>query len=179
MDMELNVGTRIDHPKYGEGIVSRNTQLSYKVIFIRGGEIEFLKSNFEAEVIEENEAMANKEPRLNVKEFEKALKYILDRYNGLEYRVELGEKWKDGTLTMKPGKAGLQEKEMPIETFFHKIVMVRDRLRVLEQNINSHTVLSDEDKVNLQQYITRIYGSLTSFNVLFSEKEDYFIGSKT
>ena len=179
MDMELNVGTRIDHPKYGEGIVSRNTQLSYKVIFIRGGEIEFLKSNFEADVIEENEAMASKEPRLNVKEFEKALKYILDRYNGLEHRVDLGDKWKDGTLIMKPGKSGLQEKEMPIETFFHKIVMVRDRLRVLEQNINSHAGLSDEDKVNLQQYITRIYGSLTSFNILFSEKEDYFIGSKT
>ena len=178
MDKELNVGTRIDHPKYGEGVISRNTQLSYKVIFIRGGEIEFIKSNFDAEVLEENETMDNDEPRLNVKEFEKALKYILDRYNGLEHRVDLGDKWKDGTLTLKPGKAGLQEKEMPIETFFHKIVMVRDRLRVLEQNINSHAGLSDEEKVNLQQYITRIYGSLTSFNILFSEKEDCFIGSK-
>ena len=97
----------------------------------------------------------------------------------MEHRVDLGDKWKDGTLIMKPGKSGLQEKEMPIETFFHKIVMVRDRLRVLEQNINSHAGLSDEDKVNLQQYITRVYGSLTSFNILFSEKEDYFIGSKT
>ena len=178
MNNELNVGTRIDHPKYGEGIVSRNTQLTYKVIFIRGGEIEFVKSSFEADVVEENEAMESKEPRLNVKEFEKALKFILDRYNGLEYCVELGDKWKGGTMTLKPGKAGLQEKEMPIETFFHKIVMVRDRLRVLEQNINSHAGLSDEEKVSLQQYITRIYGSLTSFNILFSEKEDFFVGSK-
>jgi hypothetical protein len=178
MSSELNVGTRIDHPKYGEGIVSRNTQMTYKVIFIRGGEIEFIKSNFDAEVIEENEDMPIKEPRLNVKEFEKALKYILDRYNCLEHRVELGDKWKDGTILLKPANSNLQPKEIPIETFFHKIVMVRDRLRVLEQNINSHAGLSDEDKINIQQYITRIYGSLTSFNVLFSEKEDYFVGSK-
>ena len=177
--MELNVGTRIDHPKYGVGIVSRNTQLTYKVIFIRGGEIEFIKSNFEAEVLEENEIMPVDEPRLNVKEFEKALKYILDRYNGLEYKVELGSKWEGGTILLKPGNPNLQAKEIPIESFFHKIVMVRDRLRVLEQNINSHAGLSDEDKVNLQQYITRIYGSLTSFNILFSNKEDYFVGSKS
>ena len=179
MDKELNVGTRIDHPRYGEGIVSRNTNLIYKVIFVRGGEIEFLKSNFEADIIEENDDMPLTEPRLNVKEFEKTLKFILDRYNGLEHEVELGAKWEGGTLTMAPGNPTLQSKEIPIETFFHKIVMVRDRLRVLEQNINSHTGLSDEDKVNLQQYITRIYGSLTSFNVLFSDKEDFFIGSKS
>jgi len=179
MDKELNVGTRIDHPKYGEGLISRNTQLTYKVIFIRGGEIEFIKSNFEAEVLEENELMPVEAPHLNVKEFEKALKYILDRYNGLEHKVELGSKWEGGTILLKPGNSSLQAKEIPIETFFHKIVMVRDRLRVLEQNINSHAVLSDEEKVNLQQYITRIYGSLTSFNILFSEKEDYFVGSKT
>ena len=178
MDRELSVGTRIDHPKYGEGIVSRNTQLAYKVIFIRGGEIEFIKSNFDADVLEENDEMPVKEPRLNVKEFEKVLKYILDKYNGLEHRVDLGAKWEGGTLVMNPGKPGLQAKEIPIETFFHKIVMVRDRLRVLEQNINSNKGLSDEDKVNMQQYITRIYGSLTTFNVLFSEKEDFFAGSK-
>jgi len=178
MDQELNVGTRIDHPKYGEGIISRNTQLTYKVIFIRGGEIEFVKSNFEADIVEENESMPLKEPRLNVKEMEKALKYILDKYNGLEHRVELGPKWEGGTILLKPGSPSLQAKEIPIETFFHKIVMVRDRLRVLEQNINSHSGLSDADKINLQQYITRIYGSLTTFNVLFSEKEDYFVGEK-
>ena len=178
MDKELNVGTRIDHPRYGEGIISRNTNLIYKVIFVRGGEIEFLKSNFEADIIEENDAMPITEPRLSVKEFERALKFMLDQYNGLEHKVELGSKWEGGTMTLNPGNPNLQSKEMPVETFFHKIVMVRDRLRVLEQNINSHTRLSDEDKVNLQQYITRIYGSLTSFNVLFSDKEDFFVGSK-
>jgi protein-arginine kinase len=72
----------------------------------------------------------------------------------------------------------MQAKEVPMETFFHKIVMVRDRLRVLEQNINSNKKLSEEDKIEIQQYITRAYGSLTTFNVLFAEKDDYFVGQK-
>ena len=81
-------------------------------------------------------------------------------------------------MILEPGSDGVKGKEIPIETFFHKIVMVRDRLRLLEQNINSHKVLTDEEKVNLQQYITRSYGSLTSFNVLFESKNDYFVGDK-
>jgi hypothetical protein len=90
----------------------------------------------------------------------------------------LGDKWQGGLLEFKPKDAGLKSKEIPIETFFHKIVMVRDRLRVMEQRINS-SKLTDEEKVNLQQYITRIYGSLTTFNVLFKYKEDHFKGEKT
>ena len=178
MDLELTVGTRIDHPKYGEGIISRNTELMYKVIFVRGGEIEFLKSNFNVDVLEENEDAEIEEPRVNVKELEKMLKMLLDKYNCLEHKVEMGSRWEGGSIILKPGNPNIQSKEMPIDTFFHKIVMVRDRLRVLEQNINSHTGLSDEDKINLQQYITRAYGSLTSFNILFSEREDYFTGIK-
>lgn len=73
-------------------------------------------------------------------------------------------------------RSGTGAKEFPIETFFHKIVMVRDRLRVMEQKINSSKNLSDEEKVDLQQYITKIYGSLTSFNILFADKEDFFVG---
>jgi hypothetical protein len=90
----------------------------------------------------------------------------------------IGERWQGGTLILRPGKPGTQEKEVPIEAFFHKIVMLRDRLRVLEQQINSNEKLSDAEKVSLQQYITRCYGSLTTFNILFKDKADYFVGSK-
>ncbi len=90
--------------------------------------------------------------------------------------VEIGTKWNNGKLLFQPADQNLKPKEIPIETFFHKIVLVRDRLRVLEQHINSHSVLSDAEKVDLQQYITKCYGSLTTFNVLFKNKEDYFIG---
>ena len=90
---------------------------------------------------------------------------------------QIGAKWEGGTLVLRPGKPGLQEKEVPIEAFFKKIVMVRDRLRVLEQRVNASN-LSDAEKVDLQQYITRCYGSLTTFNVLFDGREDWFVGEK-
>jgi hypothetical protein len=95
-----------------------------------------------------------------------------------EVDVPLASKWEGGTLTLKPGRAELQGKDLPIDTFFHKVVMVRDRLRTLEQKINGHPKLTDAEKVEMQQYITRVYGSLTSFNVLFREKNDQFIGAK-
>jgi hypothetical protein len=94
-----------------------------------------------------------------------------------ESPVELAGKWDGGTLILKPGDSSLQTKEIDIEGFFHKVVMLRDRLRVLEQKINSHSKLSDSEKVEFQQYVTRCYGSLTSFNVLFKNEADKFKGT--
>ena len=174
---ELAVGTRVEHPRYGEGIVSKSYLTIYEIFFERGGKIELTKYNTDLKIIAEPE---NK-PRtgLTLAEVEEAISFVLDKYQGLSQIVEIGEKWKDGTLIMKPANPDLQPKEVPVETFFHKIVMVRDRLRVLEQNINSNPNLTDAEKVDIQQYITRAYGSLTTFNVLFADKEDYFVGQKT
>jgi hypothetical protein len=105
------------------------------------------------------------------------LREILDETLGVS-EVSIGKKWAGGELVLKPGSRDLQEKTIPIEAFFHKVVMLRDRLRVLEQKINAHAVLTDEEKVDMQQYITRIYGSLTTFNVLFADKSDQFVGDK-
>ncbi|MFY9150858.1 MAG: hypothetical protein WAO52_02505 [Prolixibacteraceae bacterium] len=174
---ELAVGTRVDHPRYGEGIVSKNKITSYEIFFERGGKIEITKRNDELEVIESPED----KPRnsLTLKEIEKVMRYVLEEQSALQEIVPLGDKWIGGTMLLQPANLSLKPKEIPIEAFFHKIVMLRDRLRVLEQNINSHAGLSDEEKINMQQYITRSYGSLTTFNILFAEKEHYFVGAKS
>ncbi len=109
---------------------------------------------------------------------EVSLLKILRQWGGITEIVPLGERWEGGTLLLQPKDKTQKPKELPIEVFFHKIVMLRDRLRVLEQQLNAHKLLSDGDKVNLQQYITRIYGSLTTFNVLFKNKEQWFTGEK-
>ncbi len=174
---ELAVGTRVDHPRYGEGIVSKNKITSYEIFFERGGKIEISKRSEDLDVLESPE----EKPRnsLTLPEIEKVLRYVLEDQSALQEIVPLGDKWMGGNMFLQPANLSLKPKEIPIEAFFHKIVMVRDRLRVLEQNINSHTGLSDEDKINLQQYITRIYGSLTTFNILFADKDHYFVGAKS
>lgn len=174
---ELAVGTRVDHPRYGEGIISKSYLTIYEVFFERGGKIELTKYNTDIKVLSEPE---NK-PRtgLTLAEVEEAINFVLDKHQAITYKAPIADKWKSGTLIMKPANPDLQAKEVPIETFFHKIVMLRDRLRVLEQNINTHPKLDEPDKIDLQQYITRAYGSLTTFNVLFAEKDDYFVGQKS
>jgi hypothetical protein len=91
----------------------------------------------------------------------------------------MAAKWEGGTVRLLPGKADVQSKDLPIDALFHKVVMIRDRLRTLEQKLNGHTKLSDAEKVEMQHYITRVYGSLTSFNLLFKDKGDQFVGAKT
>ncbi len=176
-EQEFIEGARVKHDRYGVGYIYKTSLMNCEIIFERGGKISLSKRNLDEELeLLEPSALISNEPKLTLDEVEEVLTLILDRHNGIDHEVEMAERWNDGTLILKPGNNS-QAKEMPLETFFHKIVMLRDRLRVLEQNINSHKKLTDEDKVDLQQYITRIYGSLTSFNVLFQDKDDYFVGT--
>lgn len=120
------------------------------------------------------------EAAVSFTEAEQSLMRILRAWSGISLEnVPLGDRWKKGKMVLQSDDSSVPAKEIPIETFFHKIVMMRDRLRVLEQNINAHKKLEDEDKVNLQQYITRCYGSMTTFNFLFKNREDYFTGESS
>ena len=170
----LGVGSRVEHPAFGDGVIIGVDVAAYKVCYILEGIKHVGKDYSNWEVLDAIEP----EDEVSFSQAEKALVKILRTYNTLNEKVELGDKWDGGTLILKPGDDNLKSKEMPIDTFFHKIVMVRDRIRVMEQRINS-SKLTDEEKVNLQQYITRIYGSLTSFNVLFKYKVDHFVGDRS
>ncbi len=167
----LGIGSRVKHPAFGEGAIIGVDVAAYKVCFMMYGIKNVGKDYNNWEVIDAIEY----EQAQSFTEAEKALSKILRFWNASQEVVELGDKWDDGMMVLQPGDDGLKSKEIPIKTFFHKIVMVRDRLRVMEQRINA-SKLTDEEKVNLQQYITRIYGSLTTFNVLFKYKEDHFKG---
>jgi hypothetical protein len=107
-------------------------------------------------------------------DIEMLLRRIIREETGIT-PVAPAEKWRGGTLALRPGTPGLQEKSWPIETFFHKIVMLRNRLRLLEQQVNG-TELPEDVKLKLQGYISGCYGSLTSFNVLFADEDDQFKG---
>jgi len=114
---------------------------------------------------------------MNADEFREVLREVIRDELGVA-DVELGGRWQGGEIILKPGKEGTQEKRFPIEALFSKIVMIRDKLRVLEQKINGNGKLTPEEKVQLQQYVTGCYGSLTTFNVLFAEKGDQFVGQR-
>jgi hypothetical protein len=114
---------------------------------------------------------------MDAREFRRVLADVIRDELGVG-EVEIAGKWEGGEMILKPGKEGLQEKRLPLDALFHKVVMIRDKLRVLEQKINAHTKLADDEKVQLQQYVTACYGSLTTFNVLFAQRDDQFIGQK-
>lgn len=169
----LGIGSRVKHPAFGDGVVISIDVIAYRVCFITYG-IKLVGKDYQAwEIIDRVEA----ENKVSFTEAEKSLVKILKTWSDITEIVPLGDKWKNGVMILKPDDTSLKPKEIPIDTFFHKIVMVRDRVRVMEQRINASD-LSDEEKVNLQQYITRIYGSLTTFNILFRNKEDQFVGEK-
>lgn len=169
----LGIGSRVKHPAFGDGVVIEIDIAAYNVCFMLYGLKHVGKGYTDWEVIE---AIPHTEA-VSFTAAEEALVKILESFSDISRVVELGDKWDNGVMILRPSDSSLKEKEIPIDTFFHKIVMVRDRLRVMEQRINS-SKLTDEEKVNLQQYITRIYGSLTTFNVLFKYKDDHFVGDK-
>ncbi|MEO6612725.1 MAG: hypothetical protein ABIT05_08605 [Chitinophagaceae bacterium] len=171
----LGIGTRLQHTLYGPGVIVGIKYASYLVSFINHGIKEIDKTDEKLDdIIPENVSVEVE----TTSEVEKSLLKILRLWGGLTENVPLGDKWTKGVILLQPADKSLKPKEIPIDDFFHKIVMLRDRLRVLEQNINSSKTLSDEEKVNIQQYITRCYGSLTTFNVLFKNKEHWFVGEK-
>lgn len=171
----LGVGTRLQHSQHGQGVIVAVRYATYLVSFIIVGLKEIDKTDSHLEEIYPENVSAE---IATDSEIEKSLLKILRLWGGFSEIVPLGEKWNKGTMLLQPFDKSLKPKEIPIGDFFHKIVMLRDRLRVLEQGINSSKNLSDEEKVNLQQYITRCYGSLTTFNVLFRNKEQWFVGEK-
>ena len=174
--LNLGIGTSMQHSHFGPGVIIGVKYATYLISFIHHGikEIDKTDNNLD-EIIAENVTTEVE----TVSEVERSLLKILRQWSDVTEIVPIGDKWIGGTMSLQTADKSLKPKEIPIDDFFHKIVMLRDRIRVMEQQINAHKILSDEDKVNLQQYITRIYGTLTTFNVLFKNKEHWFVGDKS
>lgn len=170
----LGIGSRISHKEHGKGVVTNVDNQYYWVTFIDNG-LETIPISEDIEIIE----AANSEvDTVSLFDIESSLVSILKKYSDVSQIVHIGDKWKGGKLILEPNDTNLNSKEIKIDDFFHKITMVRDRLRVMEQKVNSSN-LEKQEKIDLQQYITRIYGSLTTFNVLFKVKEQQFVGQKS
>ena len=172
-DVILGIGSRVKHPEYGVGVVINFKSDVYIITFVEIG-TKNIKINYPFEVLEVVEPSHD---MVSLFDVERNLSKILQRWMDATEVVPLGDKWKGGKMILQPGRRDLQSKEIPIDAFFHKIVMMRDRLRVLEQRVNASN-MDDEEKVNIQQYITRCYGSMTTFNILFKEPQHNFSGEK-
>lgn len=172
---DLRIGMRVNHPRYGVGVVKALTQHTADISFDDAPRA-LDPASADLTSAEPTATLSGLEvPLANlIRETAEAVVEAL----GVERKdviVDgLANRWRDGKLLMQPADKTLQAKEVPLETFFHKIVMIRNNLRVLEQKVNASDRLSDGEKFEMQQYITRCYGSLTTFNILFKDKEDQF-----
>ena len=174
-ELALGVGSVVIHPSFGKGVVVADNGQSLKIYFLDIDKAKDLDKSFD-----KLDIVNSTEPQMapiDLKDIEKLFVEVMFKYLDPPVHIPLGNKWLNGKIVITPGDTSMQSKEIPIEQFFNKIVMLRDRLRVLEQNINSHSKLDNEDKIHLQQYITRAYGTLTTFNILFKEKEHHFKGA--
>ena len=169
---------KVRHAQHGTGIVKAITENTADIRF----------DDATRTIAPEGSDLVSAEPRAAISgleipltQFIAATARTLLAELGLERPAEVTEqlagRWQGGRMSLHPADTTLQAKELPLDVFFHKIVMVRNNLRVLEQKINAHEKLNDADKVEFQQYITRSYGSLTTFNILFKNKQDQFKGA--
>ena len=172
---DLNIGMKVLHPRYGVGAIKSLTEHTAEIAF----------DDAPRTIAPESSDLTLAEPAALLTELKVPLDALIRQTAqavvdalGLEQPEEIVEglanRWQNGKLVLQSADTSLQPKEIPLETFFHKIVMIRNNLRVLEQKVNANEKLSDADKFDMQQYITRCYGSLTTFNVLFKNKEDQF-----
>ena len=171
----LHIGMKVRHPQYGVGLVKTISEATADILFDDGkGTVAPEPSGLEP--AEAHAAIRGLDIPLEqfVQQSVEATIQRLGVQKPDSAAVLLGPRWHNGKVVLHPADPALQTKEVPLEVFFHKIVMVRNNLRVLEQKINAHEKLSDSEKIEMQQYITRSYGSFTTFNILFAEKEDQF-----
>lgn len=174
-ELALGIGSVVIHPSFGKGVVVADNGGSLKIYFLDIDKAKDLDKSFDK--LDIVSSTAPQMAPIDLKDIEKLFVEVMFKYLEPPIQIPLGNKWLQGKLMIVPGDTSMQGKEIPIEQFFNKIIMLRDRLRVLEQNINTHPKLDHEDRIHLQQYITRIYGTLTTFNILFKEKEHQFKGA--